>query len=182
MRPVFTAVIGLGPVVQPSGAGGPDVARRPGEAGQVLVEQEHRPAAVAARAELGRDEQVVEQFQVADLLDTKNGDDYVYAGQDSGNPPIPTPDAILSSNFYSQINDAVSTLSSNGSTATAQATRAIAASNAAGTSPFSAYLSQPSSALSVPVVQTGDGTTVPIGLLASSNSGAVSNGASTANP
>ena len=117
--------------------------------------------------------------QVADLLNTKDAGNYVFAGQDSGNPPVPSGDTILSSGFYTQINAAVSTLSSNGATATAAATLSIASSNAAGTSPFSAYLSQPVGAISATVVQTGQGGTVQTGLLASANSVAVSSGTST---
>jgi flagellar hook-associated protein 3 FlgL len=117
--------------------------------------------------------------QVADLLDTQDGGNYVFGGQDSANPPVPSPDNILTSGFYTQINAAVSGLSTNGATATAAATLAIAGSNAAGTSPFSAYMSQPVSAISPPVVQTGEGGTVQTGLLASGNSVAVSSGTST---
>jgi flagellin-like hook-associated protein FlgL len=117
--------------------------------------------------------------QVADLLDTQDGSDYVFGGQDSANPPVPSPDNILTSGFYTQINAAVAGLSANGGAATAAATLAIASSNTAGTSPFSAYMSQPVSAISAPVVQTGEGGTVQTGLLASGNSVAVSSGTST---
>ena len=117
--------------------------------------------------------------QVADLLNTKSGSTYVFAGQDSANPPVPFGDAILSSGFYTQINTAVAALSSNGAGATAAATLAIASSNATGTTPFSAYLSQPAAAISAPVVQTGEGSTVRTGLLASANSASVSSGTST---
>lgn len=117
--------------------------------------------------------------QVADLLDTQDGSDYVFGGQDSGNPPVPSPDSILTSGFYTQINTAVAGLSTNGASATTAATLAIASSNATGTSPFSAYMSQPASAISAPVVQTGEGGTVQTGLLASANSVAVSSGSST---
>ena len=117
--------------------------------------------------------------QVADLLNTQAGGNYVFAGQDSGNPPVPSGDAILSSGFYTQINTAVSALSANGASATAAATLAIASSNASGTSPFSSYLSQPASSISASVVQTGEGGTVQTGLLASANSAAVSSGTST---
>jgi flagellar hook-associated protein 3 FlgL len=122
--------------------------------------------------------------QVASLLDTQDGDNYVFAGQDSSNPPVPSPEGILSSGFYTQINAAVSALSTNGELATTTATLAIAGSNVAGTSPFSAYMSQPassttSSGISAPIVQTGEGGTVQIGLLASANSVAVSTGSST---
>jgi flagellar hook-associated protein 3 FlgL len=117
--------------------------------------------------------------QVADLLNTQDAGNYVFAGQDTGNAPVPSGDAILSSGFYTQINAAVSALSANGASATAAATLATASSNAAGTSPFSAYLSQPVASISAAVVQTGQGGTVQTGLLASANSVAVSGGTST---
>ena len=117
--------------------------------------------------------------EVAGLLDTQDGSSYVFGGQDSANPPVPSPDDILSSGFYTQINAAVSAPSTNGATATAASTLSIASSNATGTSPFSAYMSQPASAISAPVVQTGEGGTVQTGLLASANSIAVSSGTST---
>jgi flagellar hook-associated protein 3 FlgL len=121
--------------------------------------------------------------QVADLLDTQDGGNYVFGGQDSANPPVPSPDTILASGFYTQINAAVAGLSGNGAGATAAATLAIASSNATGTSPFSAYMSQPASSISAPVVQTGEGGagggTVQTGLLASANAVAVSSGTST---
>ena len=117
--------------------------------------------------------------EVAGLLDTKNGNTYVFGGQDTANPPVPAPDAILSSGFYTGINTAVTALAASGAAATTAATLGVAGSNAAGTSPFSAYMSQPASVLSAPAVQTGDGTTVRTGLLASANSAATSAGPST---
>jgi flagellar hook-associated protein 3 FlgL len=117
--------------------------------------------------------------QVAGLLDTQDGTTYVFGGQDSGNPPVPSPDNILTSGFYTQIQAAVSGLSADGAAATAASTIATAASNAIGTSPFSAYLSQPAAALGVPVVQVGAAQTVQYGMLASANSVALSTGAST---
>lgn len=117
--------------------------------------------------------------QVAGLLDTQDGDVYVFGGQDTSNPPVPSPNSILTSGFYTQINAAVSGLAANGAAATAAATLAIASSNAAGTSPFSSYMSQPASGIGQQVVQTGEGTTVNIGLLASANSNVTSSGTST---
>jgi flagellar hook-associated protein 3 FlgL len=117
--------------------------------------------------------------QVAGLLNTKNGDVYVFAGQDTANPPVPSPDSILASGFYTQINAEVSALSVNGAATTIANTLAIAQSDAAGTSPFSTYLSQPTAAIGQQVVQTGDGSTVRIGLLASANSDVASTGTST---
>ncbi len=128
--------------------------------------------AAAARAALS---------QVAGLLDTTDGNTYVFGGADSTNPPVPNPDQILTSGFYTQINSAVGNLGSNGAAATAAATLATAASNAAGTSPFSSYMSQPAATLQAdtPVVQVGQGQTVQIGLLASANSTVTSAGSST---
>jgi flagellar hook-associated protein 3 FlgL len=117
--------------------------------------------------------------QVADLLNTQDAGNYVFAGQDTGNAPVPSGDAILSSGFYTQINAAVLGLSANGASATASATLATASSNIAGTSPFSAYLSQVTGSIGAAVVQTGEGGTVQTGLLASGNSVAVSAGTST---
>jgi flagellar hook-associated protein 3 FlgL len=117
--------------------------------------------------------------QVANLLDTTDGGTYVFGGQDSGNPPVPDPGNILSSGFYTQINSAISTLATNGAAATIASTLTIASSNAAGTSPFSTYMSQSPPAISPPVVQTGQGSTIQTGLLASTNSTAVSSGSST---
>jgi flagellar hook-associated protein 3 FlgL len=121
--------------------------------------------------------------QVANLLDTKDGDTYVFGGQDTANPPVPSPDSILQSGFYTQIKSAVSALSSNGAAATIASTLATASSgvpaSAGGTSPFSAYMSQSPPAISPPVVQSGEGSTIQTGLLASANSVAVSGGSST---
>jgi flagellar hook-associated protein 3 FlgL len=119
--------------------------------------------------------------QVAGLLDTTDGGAYVFAGQDSQNPPVPDPDNILSSGFATQIGAAVNNLGVAGSAATIAATLGIASSNAAGTSPFSAALSQPAAALTGlrASVQTGAGQHQPVGILAGANAAATSGGAST---
>jgi flagellar hook-associated protein 3 FlgL len=117
--------------------------------------------------------------QVGNLLDTQDGGVYVFAGQDTANPPIPSPDTITSSGFYTQIATAVSGLAASGAAATAAATLAIGTSNAAGTSPFSAYLSQPAANLSAPIVQVGMTDTRAAGLFASANTGVTSTGGST---
>ncbi|MBS0638709.1 MAG: hypothetical protein JSS43_02485 [Proteobacteria bacterium] len=117
--------------------------------------------------------------EVANLLDTQNGNVYVFAGQDSANPPVPSPDAILSSGFYTQINSAIAALSTNGAAATIATTLSVAGSNAPGTSPFSGAMSQPASTLRAPVLQVGEGQTVQFGMFASANTAAVSDGTST---
>jgi flagellin-like hook-associated protein FlgL len=114
--------------------------------------------------------------QVASLLDTQDGGVYVFAGQDTANPPVPDPNNIANvaahpGGYYDQISTAVGNLGVAGAVATAQATYDIALSNAPGTSPFSAYMSQPSAVLQtqLPTVQVGQNATRHVGLLASAN-------------
>lgn len=116
--------------------------------------------------------------QMAGLLDSKDGDVYVFAGQDTANPPVPGPDQILSSGFCTQISAAVAGLGASANPVTT-ATLATAASNAAGTSPFSASLSQPAAAIPLATAQVGDGQRPTIGLLASANAFVASTGGST---
>jgi flagellar hook-associated protein 3 FlgL len=129
--------------------------------------------------------------QVAGLLDSQDGAAYVFGGQDSTNPPVPNPDNILNSNFYTAINSAVSQLGANGAAATAAATLQIAAPTNAADSPFSAWLTQqavnanypsatptsPSNLL--PIVQVGQDQTVQVGILANMNASVPSTGSST---
>ena len=115
--------------------------------------------------------------QVADLLNTQDGGVYIFIGQDSGNPPVPSGDNILTSGFFSQINSAVGQLTTNGAAATDAATLLIASSNDPSTTPFSTYLSQgPAAAQSV---VTGNGSAVTTGILANSNTAIVSGGTDT---
>ena len=114
--------------------------------------------------------------QVASLLDTQDGGVYVFAGQDTANPPVPDPNNIANvaahpGGYYDQISTAVGNLGVAGAVATAQATYDIALSNAPGTSPFSTYMSQPSAVLQtqLPTVQVGQDATRHVGLLASAN-------------
>ncbi len=119
--------------------------------------------------------------QVASLLDTKDGDTYVFAGQDSSNPPVPDPDQIGSSGFATQIAGAGAGLATNGAAATIATTLAVGQSNAPGTSPFSPALSQPAAGLAAlrTSVGTGEGARQATGILASGNAVATSSGGST---
>ena len=117
--------------------------------------------------------------RVGDLLNSQYGGIYVFAGQDTSNPPVPNADQITSAGFFLQISAAVANLSGAGTAATVTATLAIASSNTAGTSPFSTYLSQLASNLTQPSVSTGPGQSQMLGLLASGNTGAASIGPST---
>jgi flagellar hook-associated protein 3 FlgL len=119
--------------------------------------------------------------EVANLLDSTAGSTYVFAGEDSANPPVPNADGILSSGFYTEINSAVAALGTNGAAATEASVIATGSSNAAGTSPFSAALSQSAATLqaSLPSVQVGSNQFVTTGLLASANTYVASTGSNT---
>jgi flagellar hook-associated protein 3 FlgL len=115
--------------------------------------------------------------QVASQLDTQNGGVYVFGGQDTANPPVPDPDNIANiaanpNGFFAQINAAVGNLAGpGGAAAVATNTYNVAVSNTAGTSPFSAYMSDASATLraQIPTVQVGQNDNEKIGLLASAN-------------
>ena len=111
--------------------------------------------------------------QVASLLDSTDGETYVFGGTDSATAPVPNPDAILSSPFYTQIGTAVAGLSTNGAAATAAATLAVASSDAAGTTPFAGAPGQ------AQTVDLGSAAPVQVGVLANRNTLAVSGGTST---
>ncbi len=119
--------------------------------------------------------------QVGGLLDSTDGGLYVFGGQDSANPPVPNAQNILSSGFFTQIQSTVAGLAGSGASAVIAGTLAVAGSNAAGTSPFSAAMSQPASVLQAqrPSVAAGAGQIVPIGIPASANGFIASTGSST---
>lgn len=110
--------------------------------------------------------------QVAGLLNTRVGDTYVFAGQDSRNPPIPNASQIGQSAFYAAIQAAVAGLSANG--AASVHGQVLGAAQPGATSPFSSTLeasNQPAMA------SLSDGQTVQLGVLADTNANAVSAGA-----
>jgi flagellar hook-associated protein 3 FlgL len=112
--------------------------------------------------------------QIAGLLDTKVGNVYIFAGQDSANPPVPNPVGITSSAFYTAIQNAVASLPSSSAAAVQAQTLAIASPG--GTSPFSATLE----ASNLPAtVDLGGGQRVQVGMLADQNTNAVSAGTGT---
>lgn len=109
--------------------------------------------------------------QLGDLLNTQVGDQYVFAGQDSRNPPVPNPTQITGSAFYGAISAAVAGLSVNGAAAVASQT--LTATGPGATSPFAATLE----ASNAPnYVATGPGQVVQVGVLADRNTDAASAG------
>ena len=105
--------------------------------------------------------------QLGQLLDTQNGNSYVFAGQDAANPPVPNPSNLPTSGLATQIQTAVAGLATNGLATTMATIRSIASSNAAGTTPFSANLSAGVVSSSTTVI--GANETVPTGILATTN-------------
>jgi flagellar hook-associated protein 3 FlgL len=112
--------------------------------------------------------------QIAGLLNTKVDGTYIFAGQDSSNPPVPDASTLSSSAFVAAIQTAVAGLSANGAAAV-QASLLTAAAPGA-TSPFSATLEASNAPNSVDL---GDGTSVQVGVLADQNSNAISAGTGT---
>lgn len=108
------------------------------------------------------------------LLNGRSGDTYVFAGQDSANPPIPDSDDILTSPFVTGIRDAVQGLAANGAAATAAATLGVAS----GVSPFSPTLVGLGGD-AAPRVEVGEGQYVQAGVLADRNTLAESTGDAT---
>jgi flagellin-like hook-associated protein FlgL len=127
-------------------------------------------AAARARAAL---------IEVGHILNTRQGGEYLFGGSDSANPPVPAPDDLPASGFASQIASAVATLGGGNAAAVGAATRAAAASDAAGTTPFSAFLSGPGLAEPRRGVPAEDGALVPYGVAANRNAAAVSSGETT---
>jgi flagellar hook-associated protein 3 FlgL len=112
--------------------------------------------------------------QVAALLNTKVGQVYVFAGQDSRTPPVPDAADMTQSAFYAAIQSAVANVSANGAAAT-QA-QLLAAAAPGPTSPFSASLEATNQVASADL---GGGQTVQLGVLADQNTDAVSAGTGT---
>jgi flagellar hook-associated protein 3 FlgL len=109
--------------------------------------------------------------QIASLLDTKVGNVYIFAGQDSSNPPVPNPGSVTSSAFYTAIATAVAALPTSGAASLQSQSLTIAGPGT--TSPFSATLE--ASNLQA-TVDLGNGQQVQVGMLADQNSNAASVG------
>ncbi len=103
--------------------------------------------------------------QVASLLDTTYGSNYVFAGTDSANPPIPNPSQITSAAFFTQIGTAVQNLGTSGSAATLASAVSALSTN----SPFSTALQNGSASSLTPTLQLATGAPVPTGIIANRN-------------
>lgn len=108
--------------------------------------------------------------QVADLLDTQDAGVYVFAGQDTANPPVPNPDQIASGDpgtFFATIQADVNQLGVQTASQVAQATLSVAEFGG-GPSPFSTYLST-NDPPALPTVQVGQNSSEIVGISASHN-------------
>lgn len=110
--------------------------------------------------------------QAGALLNTQSNGVYLFAGQDTANPPVPGATALLSSSYFTQIQAAVANLGANGAAATQAST--LAAATTPANSVFSATLGT-----AVPSVAIGNGVQVATGLLANKNSVAIIPGTDT---
>jgi flagellar hook-associated protein 3 FlgL len=137
---------------------------------QLLSPATISPAGVANLAATAKSALV----QIASLLDTKSGDVYVFAGQDSTNPPVPNPSDITSSAFYTAITTALGSLDSAGAASVQSQILAIASPG--GTSPFSTTLEASDEPATVDL---GDGQRVQVGMLANQNTDVISTGTGT---
>ncbi len=109
--------------------------------------------------------------QVASQLDTQNGGVYVFAGQDTANPPVPDPDNIAdgtANTFFGQIKSDVGRLGNPDSAATVAQNTLADAVFGSPASPFSTYLSA-TDPPALPTVQVGQNSAETIGLPASHN-------------
>ncbi len=119
--------------------------------------------------------------QVANLLNSQQGGQYLFGGTDLANPPVPDAANIGTAGFATQIGAALGTLGGGNAAAVMTSAVTAAGSNAAGVTPFSAFLSNPASGLNEArrAVPTADGLTLPYGVSANRNAAATSTGANT---
>lgn len=90
--------------------------------------------------------------EVATLLNEQLNGEYLFGGSDSHNPPIPNPQTIATSGMGAAIKTQVASLNGSNVTSVTNATKTLAQSNAAGTTPFSDFLSAKTWAGSTPYV------------------------------
>lgn len=153
-----------------------EIAREFGEGAAMKLEPTD-PQSIPLTAENARKALV----EVGHLLNAQYAGEYLFAGSDFGNPPVPDPEGLPGSGFAMQIAAAVGSLGGGNAAAVANATRAAAMDDSAGVTPFSAFLSDPATGLSEPrrSVPAEDGTLVPYGIPANRNAAARSGGETT---
>ena len=116
--------------------------------------------------------------EVAHLLNSRQSGEYVFGGSDLGRPPIPDPNGLATGQMAQDIAAQVALLGGGNAATVAAQTLSIAASTAAGTTPFSAFLEDPLAGGAEPRrgVPAGDGEIIRFGIAANRNAEAVSSG------
>ena len=112
--------------------------------------------------------------QVASLLNTQYGGQYLFSGADTANPPVPDAQNITSSGLYTQIGTQVASLGTSSASQVIANTVSIASSTAPGTTVFSSYLTGAGSTAAASQVQISPSHSVSLDIPANQNVGATS--------
>ncbi|MDD2877268.1 MAG: flagellin [Acidiphilium sp.] len=110
--------------------------------------------------------------QISSLINTKDGQTYLFGGQNSGSAPVPNASNITSSSFYTNIQSAVANLSINGANTTTSNVMSAAQTN----SPFNAPIG---SSTGLPQVAGAGGAMITIGIAATANAFVTASGGNT---
>ncbi|MFM7689179.1 MAG: flagellin [Alphaproteobacteria bacterium] len=118
--------------------------------------------------------------EVANLLNERYGGEYLFGGTDTRQPPIPDPDGILTSGMASGIATEVGSLTSTNAATVLTNTKALAASDVAGVTPFSTFLSTGAGATEGRRnLLSSDNERIEYGIAANRNAAVVSSGETT---
>jgi flagellar hook-associated protein 3 FlgL len=127
------------------------------------------PEMVASLAQQASDD----LSQVAGLVNTSFGGNYVFSGADSGNAPITSPNGLTSSSMFSNIGSLLASFASGSGTISASALIDSASSIMATGTIFSAYLTAAATnPVASPQIEIGPSEYVNLGLPATQNVGA----------
>jgi flagellin-like hook-associated protein FlgL len=120
--------------------------------------------------------------EVATLLNEQLNGEYLFGGSDVHNPPIPNPQTIATQlgGMGREIKNKVASLNGSNVTSVTNATKTLAQSDAAGTTPFSVFLSTGAGATEARVNILGnDNERIAYGIHANRNAAIVSTGETT---
>jgi flagellar hook-associated protein 3 FlgL len=117
-------------------------------------------------------------IEVGQLLNSQSNGEYLFAGSDFANPPVPDPNGLPTSGFAARIASAVGSLGGGNAGAVGADTMAAVLDDSAGVSPFSPFLQAGGTgqAEGQRTAPSGDGTQTAFGIIANRNGAAVSQG------
>jgi flagellin-like hook-associated protein FlgL len=119
-------------------------------------------------------------LEVANLLNERYNGEYLFGGTNTQQPPIPNPDAILTSGMVAGIATEVASLNGTNASAVLANAKALAVSNATGTTPFSEFLSiGPGATEGRRNLLSSDNERIEYGIVANRNGSVVSSGETT---